>query len=309
MSDSSKKPWEPEKFVDEGLAIQLVEGQFPELRPLSLQRYGEGWDNVAYLINNAFIFRFPRRQIAVDGLENEIRALPRLATQLQVAVPNPMYVGKATSDFPWPFYGYKKLAGITACRLHLSEQDRSSLAGDLGRFLKTLHALPHSTDYINLPGDLFKRSSLRRRSELAQERLVACVKKGALCSVDDFVKFLRVTSVLELPESSCIAHGDLYARHLLIDDGRLVGIIDWGDVHIGHTVVDLGVAHSFLPGHAHEAFLSAYGEVHPDIWLAARLIGLCYASVLLHYGIEQGDEFLISEAQQSIKFIHQAISE
>ncbi len=43
--------------------------------------------------------------------------------------------------------------------------------------------------------------------------------------------------------SPCLMHGDLYARHLLLDESfQLSRVIDWGDLHAGDGAVDLAVA-------------------------------------------------------------------
>jgi aminoglycoside phosphotransferase (APT) family kinase protein len=86
------------------------------------------------------------------------------------------------------------------------------------------------------------------------------------------------------------AHGDLYARHVLIDDHRRVcGIIDWGDMHVGDPALDLSIAHSFLPPSAHEAFRAAYGPIDDATWSRARYRAIFIGATLAHYGRQIGD--------------------
>src|SRR5262249_19031975 len=97
-------------------------------------------------------------------------------------------------------------------------------------------------------------------------------------------------------------HGDLYARHLLVDDaGALSGVIDWGDVHLGLPWLDLSIAFGFLPPSARAAFFETYGGV-PDRALVrrARLRALGYAVALLVYGAETSDVDLVREARVSL---------
>ena len=65
--------------VSPSLAIALINAQCPSLAPVLLEPFGAGWDNAAYLVNGEWVFRFPRRAIAVDLLEAEVHVLPRLA--------------------------------------------------------------------------------------------------------------------------------------------------------------------------------------------------------------------------------------
>ncbi len=44
-------------------------------------------------------------------------------------------------------------------------------------------------------------------------------------------------------------HGDMHAQNVLSQDGRLAGVIDWGDMCSGDPAVDLGAVWGVL-GHA-----------------------------------------------------------
>ena len=57
-------------------------------------------------------------------------------------------------------------------------------------------------------------------------------------------------------------HGDLYSRHLVVGDDRLVrGVIDWGDTHLGDPALDLAIAWMFLSTAYRGTFKDAYGEI------------------------------------------------
>jgi hypothetical protein len=88
-------------------------------------------------------------------------------------------------------------------------------------------------------------------------------------------------------------------RHLLVDgDGRISGVIDWGDVHLGHPGLDLSIVHGFLPPAAHDTFLRIYGPIDADTWRLARFRAFEYVMHLLRFGHETGDEDLVREADQ-----------
>lgn len=80
------RPWSPKHTVPESLARALIEAQFDELAPIRIEPFGVGWDNTAFLVNETFVFRFPRRQIAVEFLEAEIRVLPHIAGRLPLPI-------------------------------------------------------------------------------------------------------------------------------------------------------------------------------------------------------------------------------
>jgi aminoglycoside phosphotransferase (APT) family kinase protein len=88
----------------------------------------------------------------------------------------------------------------------------------------------------------------------------------------------------------CWVHGDLYARHLLVDEShRISGIIDWGDVHLGDPALDLSIAFSFLPPSGRDVFRNKYGTIDDATWDRARFRALHYGIALLTYGGTVGD--------------------
>ena len=106
--------WDAEVEVTRDLVLELL-GQFPDLVVEDLQAYGEGWDNVAFLVNGRLVFRFPKREMARPAMEHETRALVDLQGTLPVAVPHVEYVGRPQGAFPFPFNGYAELPRRTAC--------------------------------------------------------------------------------------------------------------------------------------------------------------------------------------------------
>lgn len=83
--------WTAEVVIDEGLVRRLL-ARFPSSRS-ALRRLAEGWDNSVWVVDERFAFRFPRRAIAIPGIEREIAVLPTLAPLLPLPVPCPVFVG------------------------------------------------------------------------------------------------------------------------------------------------------------------------------------------------------------------------
>src|ERR1700676_2615249 len=136
-----QRPWTAEIEVSAALAQVLIESQFAELAPIRIAPLGVGWDNTAYRVNGEYVFRFPRRQIAVELILTETRLLPLVAPRLSLPVPVPKFVGQPTERYPWPFSGYRMLAGRTACAAGMDDRQRIAAAEPLARFLAALHAI------------------------------------------------------------------------------------------------------------------------------------------------------------------------
>jgi aminoglycoside phosphotransferase (APT) family kinase protein len=226
--------------VDETFARKLIATQFPALGDASIRHIGEGWDNAAYLVAEHLVFRFPQRKICGPLVQKEIANLPMLAPLLPYPIPVPLYSGKASDEYPYPFVGYELLYGAPADTRQLNESEHRQLARDLGRFLRALHNLdPAPFRALGLPDDEI--------GKLDPKRL----------GVDE----------APLEGEPSIVHGDLYEKHLLLDHrNRLCGVIDWGDLHFGLPAVDLSSVHMVLPAHAHDEFFAKYGNVDDRSW-------------------------------------------
>ncbi|MGH8893633.1 MAG: phosphotransferase, partial [Actinomycetes bacterium] len=85
--------WVAEHEVSPARAGQLVAEQFPELAGARVEALAEGWDNTVHVVAGTWAFRFPRRQVALAGVEREISLLPRLASLPPLPVPVPALVG------------------------------------------------------------------------------------------------------------------------------------------------------------------------------------------------------------------------
>lgn len=290
------EPWTPERVVDAALARELITEQFGEqfaepfggeLVPERVEPLGVGYDNTAYLVNGEWVFRFPRRQIAVPLIEREARFLPALAPRLPLPIPVPRWVGRPSERYPWPFAGHRLLRGRTACA-GLGREARIAAAEPLARFLAALHAAPVPAE---LPGDEIGRMNVPLRRARAHEALAGAPAPRLRAILD------------EAPDDAprpppVVAHGDLYARHILVDDaGALAGIIDWGDLHRGDPAVDLAIAHGFLPPEARAAFRAAYGGVDDVTWALARFRAVSHALMVERFARASGDADLSREVR------------
>jgi aminoglycoside phosphotransferase (APT) family kinase protein len=295
--------WTAERLLSADDAQRLIDEQFPTLRPSRATLLGAGWDNTAFLVNEAYVFRFPRRQVAVDFITAETAVLPQLASRLPLAVPTPLFVGVPDSTFPWPFAGYRQLPGRTACEAHLSPSLRQANARPLARFLSALHSIPHDEAVgMGAGPDRIARMDMSTRLPEVRERLERLKGAGIIKSSAPWQWIFD--SVGETPASKVLVHGDLYVRHILLNGDELVtGIIDWGDVHLGHPAIDLSIAHSFLPPSAHGDFREAYGPIDDHTWRLARFRALHYAVMLSLYGHDIRDGDLVREAAVALDFL------
>jgi aminoglycoside phosphotransferase (APT) family kinase protein len=279
------REWSAEVDVDEDLARRLIAGQFPEVALASVRLLGEGWDNVVWLVDERWAFRFPRRAIAIPGVERELAVLPRLAPQLPVGIPAPVFAGRPALGYPWPFFGAAVLPGVEAGDAALTDAARCRLAPALAAFLRTLHAV----EVDGLPTDPNRRADMPYRAAMTADRLAELEQLGLWRAPAGVRRLLAEAEALPEPDGVVVAHGDLHFRHLLVDSsGVLTGVIDWGDVCRGDPSIDLSLLWSFFPPAGRRAFLDAYGPVLQDQLLRARVLALCLCVILALYAHHEG---------------------
>jgi len=295
-------PWEADIAVTKELAARLICTQFTDLHG-TLEPFGNGWDNTAFLLCRQWVFRFPRRKCAVDLLAGELRVLPTLAPLLPMPVPAPVFVGTATAEYPYPFFGYRLIAGTTADRARLDDAARCALAGPLADFLRVLHAIPLTVaDGLGIPGDAFGRLDVDQCLPRARERLDGLIARGdatpaqvgVLGDIMDAARGCRPAA------ATCILHGDLYMRHLIVDAGGLRGIIDWGDCHRGDPAMDLGMVFAALPAQGQEIFAEHYGPIAADTRALARFRAVVVLGHLSAFAHDIGDADLVAELRYAV---------
>jgi aminoglycoside phosphotransferase (APT) family kinase protein len=292
--------WTAEIAVSLDDARELIAAQFPELAAATIEPFAYGWDNTAYLVDGEYIFRFPRRSIAAPLIAREIEILPLIAPVLPAPIPVPQYVGRPQGAFPWRFYGYRRLAGTTMCS---AAYDGAVVASQIGSFLRALHAVdPQQAMQRGLPGDEIGRLNHVRRFPVATNRLAELFEAQHIDDPAPLLDALERIAPQAGEGSMCIVHGDLYVRHVLVDErGALGGIIDWGDVHVGDAALDLMIADlAFEPEHQALLF-EAYGPIDERTRLRARYRAIYHAALTAHYGLSIGDAELTAASLRALE--------
>jgi aminoglycoside phosphotransferase (APT) family kinase protein len=294
--------WDPEIEVDADRAAALIGEQFPELRDAPVRQVAAGWDNVVHLVDERWAFRFPRRAIAVPGVEREIAILPRLAPNLPIPIPVPRFLGAPTAGYPWPWFGAAFLPGVELAEAALPDESRVGVAVAVGAFLRALHAPGMSRRVVSgLPVDPMRRADMAFRVPETRRRLHALEAAGLWRTTPGVEWLLAEAAGLPPPPRVGVLHGDLHMRHVLVgDDGSAAGVIDWGDVCAGDPAVDLSIAYGSFVGRARQALLDAYGPVDGLTEHRARVVATFLAAALLAYAADRGMEPLQRESLMAL---------
>ena len=287
--------WDAEVIVDESQARDLIAAHFPHVDTSDLTLIGEGWDNTVWGTRDGIAFRFPRREIAVPGVEREIAILPMLAPRLPVAIPDAAYAARPSEAFGWPWFGSRMIDGQELASTSLGDSARIALGRRLGELLRTLHEL-RLPEAVALPVDPFHRTDMTVRVPMTRTAVGALTAVWTAPPLVD--ELLAAAEVLPPTTVRTLVHGDLHARHVLVDrdgTGTLTGVIDWGDVCRADPSADLSLLWSALPPAGREQFLAGYGPVAHDTLLRARVLALFLCATLASYARDTGQIVLERE--------------
>lgn len=299
----------PDINLTDDFVQSIFEKQFPELTPVKINCIAEGWDNKIFFVNDQFIFKFPHRKTAALIIEQEHTVLSHLQGLVGLKIPNPIYTGKSTDDYPYNFYGYQMIKGESVCNTDLSVTTRNLSVTKLAEFLKRLHSMDETkARTMGAVDSVFDRTDINKVMKYLMKG-VEKINTRNIPSINLTVlnEEMKTVASVQLPKAKVLVHGDLYCRHLMFDHNDLVGIIDWGHVGINHPAVDLGVVFSFYPTDCHQAFFDIYGNIDSQTHVYARFLGLYSAIIVMLYGYDIGDAQLVQEAKDSILRINRKL--
>jgi aminoglycoside phosphotransferase (APT) family kinase protein len=226
-----KTPGVPPAEVDltDGQVSRLIRTQAPALAHRPLRAESSGWDNFMFRLGEEHVVRLPRRRAAVALVEHEQRWLPLLAPRLPLKVPAPVHCGVPGEGYPWPWSICPWIEGTPADVNPPSPHEASSFA----RFLKDLHQ-PAPAE---APRNPYRGVPLLERRAKFDETAAKLEALGRPMQRHRELFEAGMAAPLDVPTS--FIHGDLHPCNLLTLDGRLSGVIDWGDVAQGDPATDL----------------------------------------------------------------------
>lgn len=264
--------------IDADLVRRLVAEQFPQWAHLPIRPVARsGWDNRTFHLGETMSVRLPSHPAYAPQVEKEQRWLLRLARQLPLPIPEPIARGRPTADYPLPWSIYRWLDGEPAAVGPI--EDWTGFARDLAGFLRALQAADPSDGPPPGPHSFLRGGPVSAYDGEAKAALAALAGRidPAAAGVWD--------AALAAPWSGppVWVHGDVAAGNLLVRDGRLAAVIDFGCSAVGDPACDLVVAWTLLDGDGREAFREAIGQ-DAATWGRARGWALWKALIMLAGG-------------------------
>ena len=259
--------------IDGPLVKALLEDQHPDLAALPLFDPAFGWDNVMFRLGEDLVVRLPRRAASAELIEHEQRWLPELAPRLPLAVPAPVRTGRPGACFPWSWSVCPWLPGEPVATR--SPDDMHEAATALGAFFRALHRRAPA----DAPVNPFRGVRLADRAEATHARIEQLGPEIDGARVLAAWEDLAATPPWTGP--ALWLHGDMHPSNVLVLEGRVSAVIDFGDITSGDAATDLAISWMLFPAAARAVLRASAGEVDDHTWRRARGWALTLAVAFL----------------------------
>ena len=273
------------------LAGKLIADQFPEyanLPIISVEK--QGHDNRTFKLGDTMLIRMPTEESYALKVPKEQELLPRLKSYFTIPIPEPIKMGYPSSDYPFHFSIYKWLEGSSANTLTMDNKNLESIAFHLATFLKELQNIR------DLEGPAPGQHNWWRGDH------VSVYDEGARKQMSELTNVINSNKAINLWGQACKTrwntnpvwiHGDFASGNIIIQNGRLAGVIDFGGMGVGDPACDLVIHWTFLKGKSREIFKNVMA-LDSDTWLRAKAWALWKATYeLCHIQNKDSDEAAI----------------
>jgi aminoglycoside phosphotransferase (APT) family kinase protein len=239
--------------IDADLVARLIAAQFPEWAELEIRPVEPGgWDNRTFRLGDELSVRLPSGDGYAAQVDKEQRWLPRLAPHLPLPIPAPVARGVPGEGYPFAWSVVRWLEGEPASPATIA--DPTEFAAALADFLTALARVDASDGPPPGPHNFWRGGPVRTYEQETLEAIDALgrriPRRAALAVWDDAVHAGR-------PGEPVWFHGDVAAGNLLVRDGRLSAVIDFGSCGVGDPACDLVIAWTLLSGESRAAFRAA----------------------------------------------------
>ncbi|WP_037084109.1 aminoglycoside phosphotransferase family protein [Neorhizobium vignae] len=278
--------------IDTALVKSLIAAQFPDwaglqVRPVAIG----GWCNRTFHLGDTMSVRLPSAERYVAQVEKEHRVLPALAPQLPLPIPVPLGLGRPGEGYPWPWSVYRWIEGERSGLQSIA--NLTEFAEDLADFLLALWKID-AADGPPAGQHNFYRGGALEVYDAETRR-----------SIDTLSSEIDVPLITEIWERALAStwenrpvwvHGDVADGNLLVRDGRLSAVIDFGSSGTGDPACDLVIAWTLFDAPAARAFRDRVG-LDARTWERAR--GWCLWKALITVAGEPGTNPLVKEEHRT----------
>lgn len=235
------------------LAKKLISSQFPQWESLLIQPVKQsGWDNRTFHLGQDMTIRLPSSENYAPQILKEFKWLPFLGAGVACHITTPLALGQPCEDFPWHWTINRWIEGDTASIARI--QNLSQFAQDLGLFLNEFQSIDSSGGPIAGAHNFYRGGDL----SVYDDEMRLAISKIENKKEQKIAKQLWTDALSSRWEGKPVGvHGDIAIGNILVREGKLNAIIDFGQLAIGDPACDLAIAWNLFTGKSRTTFQAA----------------------------------------------------
>ncbi|MEX1652631.1 aminoglycoside phosphotransferase family protein [Streptomyces pseudovenezuelae] len=266
------------------LVRNLLREQHPDLADLAIREVAGGWGNQMWRLGDELSVRMQRMDPTPEMQLKERRWLPVLAPRLPLPVPTPVRFGEPSERFPKHWTVMTWVPGEPLDHAPISRGDHA--ADTLAGFLRALH--------VEAPADApiaADRGAHPKNCTDGFENFLQAVALDRDIAADTRAVWDEAVAAQAWDGPRVWVHGDLHPANVVVSDGTLSGIVDFGDMFAGDPAWDLAAAWVLLPAGTASRFFDMYAQAGEAAIKRARGLAATKSLFLILMG-QNGDRGL-----------------
>ncbi|MEK3750034.1 aminoglycoside phosphotransferase family protein [Paenibacillus sp. FSL E2-8871] len=247
------------------LVARLINEQFPawsdlEIRPVKFS----GNDNRTFHLGEHMSVRLPSAAAYAPQVEKEQQWLPILSKELTLPIQIPLVKGEPNEEYPLPWSINKWVEGETLT--HQNINDLNQFARDLGAFLIELQSIDASGGPLAGEHNFYRGGSLAVYDEESRH----AIEHNKDIFKEDLLREIWELALDSKWNSKPVwVHGDIAPGNLLVKDGKLCAVIDFGILGVGDPACDAAMAWTFFDEDSRKVFKDVL-QMDEETWNRAR---------------------------------------
>lgn len=287
-------------IINDTLAHRLVATQFPQWKNLPIRPVAHGgWDNRTFHLGQHMLVRIPSAAKYAAKVAKEQKWLPKLAPFLPLPIPEPLAMGKPGENYPWAWSIYRWIEGDTAASAPIT--DLSDFATSLAQFLIALQCIDTADGPTPGAHNFYRGGELATYDTETRQAIAALKDK---INVSSATKLWEAALETTWDHSPVWVHGDISAGNLLVQEGRLSAVIDFGGLAVGDPACDLVIAWTMFQNESREAFRTML-PLDAGTWTRGRAWTL-WKALIVAAGFTNPNNV---EAKQSWRIIDEVLAD
>lgn len=283
--------------INVDLVEKLIHEQFPEWSNLEIKPVQfSGHDNRTFHLGKHMSVRLPSAPSYVPQVEKEQRWLPILKKELSLPISTPIAKGNPSEEYPWPWSINKWLEGETLSRKRI--HNFHQLAKDLGAFLIELQTIDASGGPLAGEHNFYRGGSIAVYNE---EAINAIENNKSIFNGDVLKEIWELALNSKWDSNPVWVHGDIAPGNLLVKDGKLCAVIDFGTMGVGDPSCDAVMAWTFFDESSRKIFKNAL-NMDEETWNRARGWAL-WKALITYDGNKNSNKEIAEESFNIINII------